>query len=98
MGKIVPANRDKKNKPVNFESVKHRKGVFIFRLSRYWRGNTKGKFQDNMDDQKLKTMVFGVIFSHDENNFIILKYILKQKQIPRKLLVLFGNARGAFVK
>ena len=33
-----------------------------------------------------------------ENNVIILKYILIEKQIPRNLLVLFGSTRGTPLK
>ena len=33
-----------------------------------------------------------------ENKFIILKYIQKQKQMLRNILILFGNTRGTYVK
>ena len=58
-----------------------------------------------MDDQKVKSLVLTVVTlklgafkSMNENEFISLHYILKQKQKHRNLLALFGKTRSAPVK
>ena len=74
MEKNVPAERDN-----------HRKAFFIIVAEK-----KRDNFESNMESQIVKTLVLTVetqnlcaFMSMIENNLIILKYILKQKQMLR---------------
>ena len=76
MEKNVPAERNN-----------HRKGV-LSRLSNHWRQKKQKNFKNDMDDQKVKTLVLTVATQNlrafmfmIDNKINIIKYILNQKKM-----------------